>query len=230
MIAKKSKQADLERKRFAFFQIGLVVAGAATLLAFEYKSVTVEDKKVVVHDTSPVWTAPTDIEIPEDILESRPQPQQTSQQTEPDQDVIISTRPSDAGKTFTSIIVIGDPCEGCEEELRIVEDTKAGPILDISEVDPAFPGGYPAMMKYIQDELVVPQICRDLNEGGLVYVEFVVNTDGSITQVKCVNEVNPALMKEAVRVVGAMPRWTPGENAGKKVRVRYTIPINVIVQ
>jgi protein TonB len=48
MIAKKSKQADLERKRFAFFQIGLVVAGAATLLAFEYKSVTVEDKKVVV--------------------------------------------------------------------------------------------------------------------------------------------------------------------------------------
>jgi protein TonB len=230
MIAKKSKQADLERKRFAFFQIGLVVAGAATLLAFEYKSVTVEDKKVVVQETAPAWIAPTDIEIPDDILDSRPQPQRTSLQTEPDEDVVISTRPSDAGKTFTSIIVVGDPCEGCEEDLRIVEDPKAGPILDISEVDPAFPGGYPAMMKYIQDELVVPQICRDMNEGGMVYVEFVVNTDGSITQVKCVNEVNPALMKEAVRVVGAMPRWTPGENAGKKVRVRFTIPINVIVQ
>lgn len=229
MIAKKSKQADLERKRFAFFQIGLVVAGAATLLAFEYKSVSVEEKRVVMHDAPPAWTSPSDF-VPDDILDSRPQPQQTSLQTEPVDEVIISTRPNDAGKGFTSIIVVGDPCVGCEEILTIEDDPKALEIVTVSEVDPSFPGGYPAMMKFIQDELVVPQICRDMNEGGLVYVEFVVNTDGSITQVKCVNEVNPALMKEAVRVVGAMPRWTPGENAGKKVRVRYTIPINVIVQ
>lgn len=229
MIAKKSKQADLERKRFAFFQIGLVVAGAATLLAFEYKSVSVEEKKVVVHDTPPLWTPSTDV-IPDDILDKRPQPQQTSLQTEPVDDVIISTLPSDAGKGFTPIIVVGDPCIDCDPIITMVHDPKAGEILDISEVDPAFPGGHGAMMKFIQDELVVPQICRDMNEGGLVYVEFVVNTDGSITNVKCVNEANPALMKEAVRVVGAMPRWTPGENAGKKVRVRYTIPINVIVR
>lgn len=228
MIAKKSKQADLERKRFAFFQIGLVVAGAATLLAFEYKSVRVDEKELVVNE-APVWR-PVDIDLPVEMIETRPQPQQSSLQTEPVDEVTIAKNTGEVGKTLTSIIIVNDPCDGCEEVPFIVDDPKAGEIFIGSDVDPSFPGGYEAMMKFIQNELVVPQICRDMGEGGLVYVDFVVNTDGSITQVKCANEVNPALMKEAVRVVGSMPRWSPGENAGKKVRVRYTIPINVVVQ
>ncbi len=230
MIAKKSKQADLERKRFAFFQIGLVVAGAATLLAFEYKSVSVEEKKVVLHDNSPGWTAPTVIDIPDDILESRPQPQRTSLQTEPVDEVIISTRPSDAGKTFTSIIVVGDPCVDCEASLTIVDDTRPGDIELIVDKEPSFPGGDAAMARFIQENTVVPEICREMGEGGMVYVEFVVNTDGSICQVKSANQVHPLLMKEAERVVGIMPNWTPGENSGKKVRVRFTVPINFVVK
>jgi protein TonB len=229
MIAKKSKQADLERKRFAFFQIGLVVAGAATLLAFEYKSVSVEEKRVVMHDAPPAWTAPTDF-VPDDILDSRPQPQQTSLQTEPVDEVIISTRPNDAGKGFTSIIVVGDPCEDCEPNLVIVDDSRPGDIELIVDKEPSFPGGDAAMARFIQENTVVPEICRELGEGGMVYVEFVVNTDGSICQVKSANQVHPLLMKEAERVVGIMPKWTPGENSGKKVRVRFTVPINFVVK
>lgn len=228
MIAKKSKQADLERKRFAFFQIGLVVAGAATLLAFEYKSVQVHEREIVVNET-PVWR-PVEVDLPIEIMETRPQPQQSSVQTEPVDEVTIATNPGEVGKTLTPIIVVNDPCVGCDENPIIVVDTKAAEIVTVSEIDPAFPGGYDAMMKFIQEELVVPEICREMGQGGLVYVEFVVNTDGSITQVKCANQATPELMKEAVRVVSAMPNWTPGENAGKKVRVRYTIPINVVVK
>ncbi|MBK9592341.1 MAG: energy transducer TonB [Crocinitomicaceae bacterium] len=65
------------------------------------------------------------------------------------------------------------------------------------------------MVRFIQENTVVPEICRELGEGGMVYVEFVVNTDGSICQVKSANQVHPLLMKEAERVVGIMPKWTP---------------------
>lgn len=228
MIAKKNNRADLERKRFAFFQIGLVVAGSLTLAAFEYTSVSVEKKKVTIVEEAPMWTFKEDM-LDENILDSKPQPQQTSLQTEPVDEVTISTNPLDKTGKFTPII-IDDPCDDCEEKIEIVDDTPDSGILLVSDVDPAFPGGYNAMMSFIQNTLVVPQIMIEMGAGGLVNVEFVVNTDGTISHVKCANQAHPALMKEAERVVAAMPNWIPGENAGKKVRVRYTIPINVVVK
>lgn len=228
MIAKKSNKADLERKRFAFFQIGLVVAGSLTLAAFEYTTVNVEKKKVELVDNTSTWSPTTDL-IDEDILDSKPQPQTTSYQTEPVDSVIISKAPGLLVTTFVPVVITDPPCIDCIEKPVIVDDTKAK-VLVFVDKDPQYVGGEAAMMQFIQENVSYPEMCREMGIGGTVFIEFVVNTDGSICQVKSANDMNPLLMKEAERVVGLMPNWIPGENAGKKVRVRYTIPINFVVR
>ena len=82
------------------------------------------------------------------------------------------------------------------------------------------------MMTWIQKHIEYPQLAIEMGEQGIVYVQFVVNKDGSIEQVKVMRGVSDALDDEAKRVVKRMPKWTPGEQAGKKVRVRYTLPIH----
>jgi len=108
----------------------------------------------------------------------------------------------------------------------IVELLIAVSSLFFAEVEPTFPGGESAMMTWIQEHIEYPQLAVEMGEQGIVYVQFVVNKDGSIEKVKIMRGVSDALDDEAKRVVKRMPKWTPGEQAGKKVRVRYTLPIH----
>jgi len=86
------------------------------------------------------------------------------------------------------------------------------------------------MTAFIAKNVVYPELSKEMEEQGIVYVEFVVNTNGSIQDVKIIKGVSELLDKEAMRVVKMMPAWTPGEQAGKKVRVRYQVPINFKIQ
>lgn len=90
---------------------------------------------------------------------------------------------------------------------------------------PEFPGGMGEMMKYLSENIKYPKICQDQGVQGRVIIQFVVDTDGSITDIQVVNPINPYLDMEAVRVVNSMPKWIPGMREGKNVRVRYTLPI-----
>ena len=81
------------------------------------------------------------------------------------------------------------------------------------------------MMKFIQQNIKYPEMAVQMGDQGRVYVQFVVETDGAITQVKTVRGVTPELDREAERVVKAMPKWSPGKQRGRPVRVRYTVPI-----
>lgn len=104
------------------------------------------------------------------------------------------------------------------------------PILDFSDVEPQYPGGPEAMTEFIQANIVYPQNSIEKDEQGTVYVQFVVNLDGSIINVVILKGVSPALDAEAIRVIKLMPNWIPGEQKGKPVRVRYVIPINFMIQ
>lgn len=104
--------------------------------------------------------------------------------------------------------------------------TNESDITDFAEVDPAFPGGESAMIKFIQENVTYPELSREMGEQGTVYVQFVVNTDGSIQDVKVLKGVSELLDREAVRVIKKMPKWSPGKQDGEPVRVRYQIPIN----
>ena len=97
--------------------------------------------------------------------------------------------------------------------------------LDVVEVMPEFPGGNKAMMSYLAENIKYPKEAENAGMQGRVIVQFVVDTDGSIEDAKVVRAVDPLLDKEAIRVINAMPKWKPGMQDGKEVRVKYTVPI-----
>ena len=98
-------------------------------------------------------------------------------------------------------------------------------VFDVVEVMPQFPGGQIAMLKYIMENIKYPKQIMEEGIQGRVAVRFIVEKDGSISDVKPILSVHPLLNKEAVRVVKSMPKWSPGKHNGKPVRVRFNLPV-----
>ena len=105
------------------------------------------------------------------------------------------------------------------------KDQKEEP-FDVVEDMPAFPGGMEAMIQFISNNIQYPADAQKQKVDGRVLVNFVVEKDGSITEVKVIKPTFPSLDAEAVRVVKAMPKWKPGYQKGQAVRVQFTMPIN----
>ena len=101
-----------------------------------------------------------------------------------------------------------------------------GKAFDVVEQMPAFPGGLEALMNFLNDNIKYPKEAYDAKQQGRVIAQFVVEKDGSISDIHIVKSVSPLLDAEAVRMLGVMPKWTPGKQNGETVRVKYTIPIN----
>jgi len=108
-----------------------------------------------------------------------------------------------------------------------VEENK---VFDVVEQMPSFPGGMGALMSWLNQNIKYPVIAAENGVQGRVVVQFVVEKDGSITDVKVAKSVDPSLDKEAARVVSAMPKWTPGKQNGSAVRVKYTVPVTFKLQ
>ena len=98
-------------------------------------------------------------------------------------------------------------------------------VFDVVEVMPQYPGGPIAMLKYLMENIKYPEQAMKEGIQGRVAVRFIVEKDGSISDVKPILSVHPLLNKEAVRVVESMPKWTPGKHNGKPVRVRFNVPV-----
>lgn len=219
MELKKSKEANLENKKAGFFFVGLVMISALVLMAFEYEKFTAAEKVIVQEDNSMedelVFEIPPEEEIPEEEPEVAPPPPviEEIEVVEDDEEV----EELDLSAMEEEVEEVPD-----EEEPEIVEEA----IVDFAEVEPSFPGGESAMAEWINEHIEYPQLAIEMGEQGIVYVQFVVNTNGSIEQVKIRRGVSDALDAEAKRVVKKMPRWVPGEQAGKPVRVRFTLPVH----
>jgi protein TonB len=108
-----------------------------------------------------------------------------------------------------------------------VEETK---VFDVVEQMPQFKGGDAALMEYLNKNIKYPVVAEENGIQGRVVATFVVERDGSITDVKVVKSVDPSLDKEAVRVLKAMPKWIPGRQNGQPVRVKYTVPVTFRLQ
>ena len=99
-------------------------------------------------------------------------------------------------------------------------------VFDVVEQMPEYPGGMQALFEYLSQNLKYPEDAKEQKIEGRVIAIFVVETDGSISNVEVVKPVFPSLDAEAVRVLSGMPKWKPGMQSGKVVRVKYTVPIN----
>ena len=107
------------------------------------------------------------------------------------------------------------------------EETK---VFDVVEQMPSFPGGDAELMKFLHDHMKYPAVAEENGIQGRVICTFVVERDGSITDVKVIKSVDPSLDKEAIRVLKSMPKWIPGKQNGSAVRVKYTVPVTFRLQ
>ena len=126
-----------------------------------------------------------------------------------------------AGEVLKAKEVIAEP------EPPKVEETK---VFDVVEQMPSFPGGQGALMQWLASNIKYPVVAEENGVQGRVVCTFVVERDGSITDVKVVRGVDPSLDKEAVRVLKQMPSWIPGKQNGSAVRVKYTVPVTFKLQ
>ena len=126
---------------------------------------------------------------------------------------------------------VGKPMAG--EDLKIgllPEGSNPNQSFDVVEEMPEFPGGSDALMKYLATNVHYPEAAEKAGVQGRVIVTFVVDSDGSISDASIIKSVDPSLDQEALRLVNSMPKWTPGKQDGKVVRVKYTIPISFALQ
>ena len=214
MQVKKNPKVDLEKKRSLYLQIGFIIALLLVYAAFEYKN----------YDKSSYNLGDLNLDdLEEEIIPITKQEQKPPPPPPPPPPEIIE--------------IVEDEVE-IEEELEI-EDTESDEdeIIEIEEEDddeffmvvenmPEFPGGDLGLMKYIQKNVKYPPIAKEYNITGKVYVQFIVDKSGTVTNVKVVRGVDKNLDAEAVRVVKSLPKYKPGKQRGKPVRVMFTIPIN----
>tara|TARA_B100001093_G_scaffold305440_1_gene291368 strand:+ start:77293 stop:77946 length:654 start_codon:yes stop_codon:yes gene_type:complete len=213
MEIKKNPKVDLEKKRSLYLQIGFIITLLLVYVAFEYKN----------YDKSNYNLGDLNLDdLEEEIIPITKQEQKPPPPPPPPPEIIE---------------IVEDEVE-IEEELEI-EDTESDEdeIIEIEEEDddeffmvvenmPEFPGGDLGLMKYIQKNVKYPPIAKEYNITGKVYVQFIVDKSGTVTNVKVVRGVDKNLDAEAVRVVKSLPKYKPGKQRGKPVRVMFTIPIN----
>ena len=219
MEQKKNPQADLNKKWWLFYFIGLTVTLGLTLFAFEYKSYDdqglmelgqVDDDFEDIMDIPPTEQPPPPppvVQLPE-IIEV-PDEEEIEEEIEVDLDVEVTE------ETVIEDIVFEEAPE--EEEVE--------QIFTIVEDKPQFPGGDAAMYKYLGKSIDYPSQARRMGIEGRVFVQFIVGKDGKIRDVQAIKGIGAGCDEEAVRVIKAMPKWKPGKQRGRPVQVRMVLPV-----
>jgi protein TonB len=226
MIAKKNNKADLEKKRIAFLQIGLVIAGALVLSAFQYTNTQFVHKQKKVVEERENLPVLDEVEV-EYVI--KPASNAQPKKTEIFIDEVIEKNKVDKKLPLIkdkNIIKHINPIDDGGDEGDIIVAPVDNTLYNVVAVEPQFPGGYEAMQRFISENIELPHYAEAMN--GVVYVRFIVEKDGTIRGVKLLNSLHSDYDKAALQVVSQMPKWKPGEQAGKKVRVQYEIPINFV--
>ena len=221
MEVKKSPKADLEGKKSTWLLVGYVVVLAFMFVAFEW---TQRDVKI---DTS---QAVADVVFEEEIIPITETPEQAAPPPEaPKVAELLEIVDDKADIEETTTIINEDNQARVEVKYVPVQVVEEEPeeqtIFEVVENMPDFPGGQAALMQYLAKNIKYPTIAQENGTQGRVIVQFVVNKDGSIVDAKVVRSVDPYLDKEALRVINTMPKWKPGMQRGKPVRVKFTVPV-----
>ena len=222
MEAKKSPKADLENRKGLFLEIGLVVILAVALLAFNIKSYDREEVEAIQR-TVLDEVEETVIQTEEQEKPPEPEPQQETSIT--DIEVVDNDKEVEAidMSSFTEeVLNVEATAPIVEEKEEEVEEE----IVIIPDVNPEFAGGEAKLYEYLGENIKYPDIARDGGITGKVLVKFVVEKDGSITNVSVMRDIGGGCGEEAKRVVRGMPKWKPGKVGGRTVRSQFILPIS----
>ena len=226
MEVKKSPKASLENKRFLFTEIGFVIALLAVLFAFDYSS---KEKKVATLETE---TAAVEVEDMIPITQETPTPPEAAPKIPilSDQIDVVDDNIKIDDNMFQNLeddansgVEIMDYIESAPEEETIEEEAIP---FQLVEEKPSFNGGDAnEFSKWVNSRLVYPEIAKENGVQGRVTLQFTVNADGTVSNVKVLRGVDSSLDKEAVRVVSSSPKWKPGKQRDRAVKVTYTFPV-----
>lgn len=226
MQAKKTPKANLEAKKVLWIQIGLIIALVIVFVALEWKSYEKRELDLGQREV---------IDVPEEIIPITEQKVKPPPPPPPKQTLVINIVEDDVEIEDDDIDIDADadmdteveeyiPIEMEEEEINETE------IFTVVESMPRFPGGEAELYKYLSKNIVYPTMAQESGVQGRVYVTFVVEVDGSITDIKILRGIGGGCDEEAVRVVRSMPRWNPGKQRGQPVRVQYNLPVRFVLQ
>ena len=227
METKKTPKANLESKRPTWLLVGYVTVLAFMFVAFEWTRDIRVDTSGRINEN--VFEQDMEIPLTRPELTPSPPPQVT-----PINDVltIIDDDATAEETNFASLeetgedVVIKHIPVTVDEEVVVEDD-----IFVVVEENPQFPnGGTAGLLQYLGKNIKYPTIPQENGTQGRVTVQFVVNKDGSIVDVKVIRGVDPYLDKEAVRVISTMPKWIPGKQRGVPVRCKFTVPVTFKLQ
>ena len=225
MEIKKTEKASMENKRFLFTEIGMVIALLIVWGAFSYTS---REKKVATLEADQTVVEVEDM-VP--ITEETPPPPEAAPKIPilSDQIDIVDDNIKVDDSMFQNIedsnegFEIMDYIESAPEEETIEEEAIP---FQLVEEKPSFNGGDAnEFSKWVNSRLVYPEIAKENGVQGRVTLQFTVNADGTVSNVKVLRGVDSSLDKEAVRVVSMSPKWKPGKQRDRAVKVTYTFPV-----
>lgn len=216
MELKKSDAANNEQLRVPITFGGLLFVGSLVLASFSY---TVHELESTA-DTGGKKSTQIDfaVDAPKPEEPPPPEPQQVDVPPPPQEEIVEEENTEEEP---VAVVEVPPPVDIGPVEQPVIE----AEIVDFPDVEAGFPGGAAEMQRWINSNIQYPQTSIEMNEQGRVYLKFVVEPDGSITNVEVERGVSPDLDREAKRVVRKMPKWTAGEAGGKKVRTRCRLPI-----
>ena len=223
---KKSNKANLEQHRFLWLLIGCVTVLATTYAVIEWTSFEPKEKKKKAAQQANL-DIPIEIMVPFTIPEKKVGPPPPEAKKIVDILEIVEDEAEIEESDLVSIEEQGDVVEVTDNANLVVEEViEEETVFQVVEQQPEFPGGMKALMKYLQENINYPRISRDNNSQGRALIRFVVNTDGSIQGAEVMRSSGDIYLdKEAVRVVSGMPKWSPGRQSGKAVRVYFVLPV-----
>ena len=225
MEIKKTERASMDNKRFLFTEIGMIIALLIVWGAFSYTS---REKKVATLETDQTVVEVEDM-VP--ITEETPPPPEAAPKIPilSDQIDIVDDNIKVDDSMFQNIedsnegFEIMDYIESAPEEETIEEEAIP---FQLVEEKPSFNGGDAnEFSKWVNSRLVYPEIAKENGVQGRVTLQFTVNADGTVSNVKVLRGVDSSLDKEAVRVVSSSPKWKPGKQRDRAVKVTYTFPV-----
>lgn len=221
MEPKKNPDKDLTKKKSTFFLIGIACSLFLMLMAFKWHS-----KPAKIASLGELVEEMEQIEIPQTEQKVKPPPPPPP----PVLQVVEDTEILDEEEDIIEETEVDENTAIDIPDVEPVEEVDEEQIFMVVEEMPIYPGGEQAMFKYIGQNTVYPQLARESGVTGIVHIYFVVNKDGSVGDVKVLRGIGAGCDEEAVRVVKSMPKWKPGKQRGKSVKVQYTIPIRFFLR
>ena len=229
MEIKKSPKVDLERGKSLSILMGFVVGLAVLFVGFEWS-----DREITIVQDQGV----ADIIAEEEVEITRPEdtPPPPPPPPAPAVAEVLTVVEDDVKLDDVEIVSSEDDAASAQVEAytppAVVEEEEESSqqIFTVVETMPEFPGGQGALLQYLAKSIKYPVIAQENGIQGRVSCSFVVNKDGSIVDAEVIRGVDPSLDKEALRVINSMPKWSPGKQRGKPVRVKYTVPVTFRLQ